>query len=293
MSTMKSTQTVYYGPSISTYPSMGSVSNMENVTALWKEGTWTYIKYSVSGTSNYKCGYVPTNTVTIAETVSTKTLSSSTRYVNTASTVYLGPGSSGYASGGSVSLGETVSYLGYKSNNYAYIMYSISGSSQKKRAYIYANYLTTTPVTSSIDTQVGSILANLSNTSYYGLTNCSGRFSKPQCTWYCWGRAKEKTGKSLTFTGSANGYQWYDHINTSNITKRAASLGPVKNSIASFRGGSQGYGHVIFVEDVANGYTYFTEFNYKTSKNGVLQKIATSSFATFRSGFTLNGYIVL
>mgnify|MGYP005880958757 CR=1 FL=1 len=145
MSTMKSAQTVYYGPSSALYPDAGSVGNGEVVTALWKEGTWCYIQYSVSGSSNQKRGYVPTSTITITESISTRTLSGSTRYVRVACSVYFGPGSSGYPTAGSVSLAEDVDYLGIKENGdqYAFIEYAVSGSSMKKRAWILANNLST------------------------------------------------------------------------------------------------------------------------------------------------------
>lgn len=145
MSTMKSAQTVYYGPSSVLFPSAGSVSSGEVVTALWKESSWCYIQYNVSGTSNQKRGYVPTSTITITESISTKTLSGSIRYVQNACSVYFGPNSSGYPVAGSVSFAEEVDYLGIKENNnqYAFIEYDVSGSSFKKRAWIFANNLST------------------------------------------------------------------------------------------------------------------------------------------------------
>ena len=112
MSTMKSAQTVYYGPSTSTYPWVGSVSQNETVTAIWKEGTWAHIEYSVTGTTNKKRGYVPTITVNITESVPTITNQNLTRYVNTSGTTYTGPASTGYVTAGSVSRGETVIYIG-------------------------------------------------------------------------------------------------------------------------------------------------------------------------------------
>ena len=63
MARMKSAQTVYYGPAYSGYPSVGSVSANESVDFLWTEGAWCYIRYSVSGTANKKCGYVPETAV--------------------------------------------------------------------------------------------------------------------------------------------------------------------------------------------------------------------------------------
>lgn len=63
MARMKSAQTVYYGPAYSGYPSVGSVSANESIDFLWTEGAWCYIRYSVSGTANKKCGYVPETAV--------------------------------------------------------------------------------------------------------------------------------------------------------------------------------------------------------------------------------------
>lgn len=150
MSTMKSAQYVYYGPDTTTYPQVGSVSSGETVTAIWKEGIWTFIEYSITGTTNKKRGYVKTEYVTITESVSTITVTSTTRYINTASKVYTGPAASGYAEAGSVSYGETVVYLGQKTNSYSFIEYSITGSTQKKRAYIYDSYLSVSLSTSTI-----------------------------------------------------------------------------------------------------------------------------------------------
>ena len=150
MSTMKSAQTVYYGPSTSTYPSVGSVSQNETVTAIWIEGNWVHLEYSVTGTTNKKRGYVPTSTVNITESVPTITNQNLIRYVNTSGTTYTGPASTGYVAAGSVSRGETVIYIGQMFNSYAFIEYAISGSSQKKRAYFYAGYLSTAPVTDQI-----------------------------------------------------------------------------------------------------------------------------------------------
>ncbi len=121
MSTMKSAQTVYYGPNTSTYPSVGSVSQNETVTAIWIEGTWVHLEYSVTGTSNKKRGYVPTSTVNIYESVPALTFANLTRYVITGGTTYTGPASSGYVTAGSVSTGETVQYSGQKPNDYAFI----------------------------------------------------------------------------------------------------------------------------------------------------------------------------
>ena len=149
MSTMKSAQSVYFGPKadVSIYPKVGSVSANEPVTAIWKEvangNTWAQIEYNVTGTSNKKRGYVLASTVNITETITTFNESKETRYVRTASSTYLGPDANKYPVAGSVSLGESVNWIcKVREGAYVYIEYNISGG-QKKRAYINANCLGT------------------------------------------------------------------------------------------------------------------------------------------------------
>src|SRR5579864_5224041 len=87
-----------------------------------------------------------------------------------------------------------------------------------------------------------------------------------QCTRYVWGRAVEKTGVTLAFTGgpgNQNGGQWYSNV----IAGGSVSLGssPRPNSVAVWTGGQDGNGHVAFVEDVnADGSLIVTEANYPT-----------------------------
>ncbi|QXM05500.1 CHAP domain-containing protein [Crassaminicella indica] len=116
-----------------------------------------------------------------------------------------------------------------------------------------------------------------------------------QCTWFCWGRAHEKTGKRLTFHGTNSGGQWYKNINTSNVTKRSDSLGPVTNSICSCSAQTTSAGHVIFVELVDGDTVYYTEANAngdnKISRDdGIVKKCSKSSFPPRRKAY---GYIVL
>ncbi|MFQ9060518.1 MAG: M23 family metallopeptidase [Oscillospiraceae bacterium] len=149
MARMKSAQTVYYGPAYSGYPSVGSVSANESVEYFWTEGAWCYICYSVSGTSNKKCGYVPDTAVNYTnENPLVDNANSGTRYIRSGGTTYTGPGSSGYVSAGSVDAGESVMYTGYKYNNYALIEYSVGSTSTKKRAWYLASDMTKDPVSS-------------------------------------------------------------------------------------------------------------------------------------------------
>lgn len=152
MSTMKSAQTVYYGPSTSAYPSTGSVSKNETITPLWTESTWCYIEYSVTGSTNKKRGYVPTSAINLTVSVSARTISKVSRYVHTACSVYFGPNTSTYPAAGSLSYGEAVQYLGVKdsSTQYAFVEYDVTGTSQKKRGWAYANNFMLSPPVSKI-----------------------------------------------------------------------------------------------------------------------------------------------
>lgn len=141
MSTMNSAQYVYYGPSDTLYEQAGSVSSGESVTAIWKEGTWCYIQYQVSGTTTYKRGYVPTSKITITESISTNTWTAVSRYVQNACSVYFGPSPSIHPAAGSFAYGDSVGYLGFKEKNYAFVEYTIDGSTKKKRGWVYANNL--------------------------------------------------------------------------------------------------------------------------------------------------------
>ncbi|AUS98017.1 hypothetical protein CDQ84_18535 [Clostridium thermosuccinogenes] len=297
MSTMKSAQTVYYGPSTSIYPSVGSVSSGETVTALWKEGDWTHIEYSVTGTSKKKRGYVRTDTVNITESVSTITVQNYTRYVLTSATTYTGPGSTGYVEAGSVSRGETVIYLGQKINNYAFIEYTITGTSQKKRAYFYADYLTATPITPQL--VVGE---RPSDMNIYGECYFSKNWyyqSDPtlvgQCTWFCWGRALEKCGRSIRFNGDNNAKNWYSNAISGYSSKQPSTVYPMKNAIACFSDSKNG--HVVFIEDVVGSTVYYTEANADRNNelsddDGIVKIASTTDFPSLY-GKTLVGYIVL
>jgi len=147
MPTMKSAQTVYYGPDTSTYPSAGSVGKNESIVPLWTENSWCYIEYSVDNSSTAKKrGYVPTSTINLTQSVGAIPASGTgNRYVHTACSVYFGPNTSTYPAAGSLGYGEQVKYLGVKegSAQYAFVEYGVDNSSKRKRAWVYANNLGT------------------------------------------------------------------------------------------------------------------------------------------------------
>ena len=124
-------------------------------------------------------------------------------------------------------------------------------------------------------------------------------YSIGQCTWYCWGRALEKCGVRLTFSGTANAGAWYANASGGYSYKAGPSSTPVKNSVASFSNSTAGnqYGHVVYVEDVVGDTVYYTEAN--NPGNNVLDNddgiVRTTTVAKFKTlyGKVLNGYIVL
>ena len=131
--------------------------------------------------------------------------------------------------------------------------------------------------------KLNTVVADLKHTGYTDTTK--NKFSKGQCTWYCFGRAIERAGVTLSITG--NGGQWY--ANAESTRKRAKSLGPISKSIASFS--NTGAGHVVFIEQVSGNDVYFTEGNSWVA-DGTVQKKTKAQFETLWSN-TLQGYITL
>ena len=297
MSTMKSYQKVYCGPSSSTYATAGSVNKDEEITVKWSENGWYYIEYFTS--SKKKRGYVPTSTVNLTGTVSAiPAVNAGVRYLQKDLTVYYGaaPSISTFETVGSVSYGERVQYLGVKENNnaYAFIEYTITNSTQKKRGWIDTMKLGTVRVIPTLN--VGSYPSDMNiNGPDYTTNNWyvkSDPDLKGECTWFCWGRAQEKCAKYISFNIDGNdGGEWYDHCDAaaSGVTKRAASLGPVTNSICSCSGPTY-HGHVIFVELVDGNTVYYTEANTKGA-DGVVKSCAKANFPP--DGRTAYGYLVM
>lgn len=101
---------------------------------------------------------------------------------------------------------------------------------------------------------IGSYGVNLSHSAY------QNKYAKPQCTWYCWGRAMEKCGVNLTFGGNAQ--NWYN--NAANTAGFSVGRTPKANSIGVFSKADH-IGHVLFVENVQGSTVYYSEGNYDPS----------------------------
>ena len=139
---------------------------------------------------------------------------------------------------------------------------------------------------------------NFNNTTFYwhpGNTFAqSNNSGVGQCTWHCFGRAREKLGVILQFTRTYNRHAnlW---INLINRNAHAVGSTPFTNSIAVFRGPGVN-GHVVFVERVVGSTIYYTEAN-RTGNNwgswtpqcGTVRRTTTANFTNLYGG--LLGYI--
>lgn len=158
---------VYYGPDIVNYPSgNSSVGPNETVDILWREGSWYYIEYQAG--IYRKRMYIRAISVTnITGSYSMYTPTKVTRFVGRGASTYNGPGSTAYASAGSVDDYEQVSLFPDKiENGYALIEYNVSGG-QKKRAWFPAGHLGVKKGVDTIEPINSQSLANAIKNSGY------------------------------------------------------------------------------------------------------------------------------
>ena len=89
----------------------------------------------------------------------------------------------------------------------------------------------------------------------------------------------EKCGVNLQFSGSANGCDWYNHVIVAPGVTKVSS--PVGNAIGCFNGPTA-YGHVVFIEYIADGYVYYTESN-AGGTDGIVKRRAINDFTSRNS----------
>lgn len=141
------------------------------------------------------------------------------------------------------------------------------------------------PSASDITSKVGQRLTNLDGNAYNVASPF--RYYRGQCTWYCWGRAYEKTGIRLNTIHDAS--TWLAELNTYGTRAVWDPYAPVKNSIAVNVNGC----HVMYVEDVIGDIVYYTEANVPMNNtvdvtDGELKKVSKAEMAA-----KCNGYIYL
>ena len=271
--------TVYGGPRTSGYATMATLHQNQSVTAIFKELDFLFVEYDGVNRTKRR-GYVLARDVQLQESVRTYTAlatNKAIRVVVTSAAVFEGPAFSGYMKLGSFSENAFISFLGIKENDFALV--EMKNHAGVVRGYFYANYLRT------FSNRVGSIISDTNSTGYLSPLN---KFTAGQCTWYCWGRAYEKCGANITFSGGQNGNQWYANVSGGYKAKYPASHTPVANSVCSCNTSSV-YGHVLFIEAVEDGYVYFTEDNW-AADDPALRRMTVSEFTSNRQ---VIGYIAV
>lgn len=144
--------------------------------------------------------------------------------------------------------------------------------------------------------KVNATLANIKDKAYTTYNPFYNAGYSGQCTWYSWGRAKEKCGVSLSSTGPAN--KW---LNQETAKPKSTNINNILvNSVAVFN--KNGKCHVAFIEGIeygANGnpiYVYYTESNwdrngrYDAGIDGILKRKSFDAFKALQN-YSLGGYI--
>ena len=131
------------------------------------------------------------------------------------------------------------------------------------------------------DRYVGRMPGNLNlNSSYYqarssnnpfakSYRDSNGRYHSTNCTWYAYGRFYEVNGQKLGVTGMP--YRWSGQARNNGFS---IGTSPRSKSVAVAEK------HVMFVENVSNGYVYFTEANY--GDDFVVKKMSIAEFTNKR-----------
>lgn len=296
MASLKNNQTVYSGPDAKGYLPVESLNAETFVTALWAENKWAYIEYKAVGADTLSRGYVPAASLKSAGSLPQLNVQKERKFITGNGSTYSGPGLSGYKVLDYLSAGEAVTTIGKKENNLILIEYPVSKTSQMRRGYISSDILGSIPPNGLIENKRPPGM-NLEKGKGYR-TNINMFYSAGlagQCTWYCWGRAYEKCGRSLVIKYPNSGKYWYKNYVSGGAGIMDGSSPPVANAIASFSGGK--FGHVVFIEDVCGSTIYYTEANANSDgvvspDDGIVKITTLSNFKTLGRK-TLNGYILL
>lgn len=111
--------------------------------------------------------------------------------------------------------------------------------------------------------QPNDLVSKFGEKHFYSSANASWPYYVGECTWYCNGRAYEKTGKpAMGKISNRSAKYWLDSATVGKVVR--GKVTPVANSIAVF--GNSPAGHVVYVESVDSTNVYYSEAN-GTGKN--------------------------
>lgn len=148
---------------------------------------------------------------------------------------------------------------------------------------------------SSLESRVGQRLADFNNAAYTWENPFYNSGWTGQCTWYCWGRAREKKGIWLNTLNNAD--TWLDRLNINGAWASwwpENGARPCKDSIAVERWPNC---HVMYIEDVVGDTVYYTEANTSgaasqwsgyVASDGILRKTTVAQMNS-----RCKGYIIL
>ena len=128
--------TVYAGPGESAYAAIGSISLTESFLSINDELGFRYIEYDVTGSTKKKRGYIVD--VLAANTYPGDFAAGRKGTAKSGITVYTGPSSANYVTAGSLSGGESFTYLTYNPTA-AMQFIEYSTASGTKRGYIFTS----------------------------------------------------------------------------------------------------------------------------------------------------------
>lgn len=136
-----------------------------------------------------------------------------------------------------------------------------------------------------------SDLPNIQSSAYTAVGNIFAKCGYTgQCTWFTYGRVLEKLGIALPSEFYGNAVDWWYANAKDNVYSYGSE--PKANSIIVWGGGSVGYGHVGFVEEVDGDTIYFNEGNFSVrgSYDGNIKTISKEAIKN-RGNLYLKGYI--
>ncbi|MFL0196665.1 SH3 domain-containing protein [Clostridium sp. WILCCON 0269] len=164
----------------------------------------------------------------------------------------------------------------------------------KSKKLVFAFFISTAIMSSKnmINTvHAVSDLPNIQSSAYTAVGNIFAKCGYTgQCTWFTYGRVLEKLGIALPSEFYGNAVDWWYANAQDNVYPYGSE--PKANSIIVWGGGSVGYGHVGFVEEVDGDTIYFNEGNFSVrgSYDGNVKTISKEAIKN-RGNLYLKGYI--